>query len=100
VAQGLEPAAEMMRANTSLHADQARWQIGKSGFHLAARPLLAQHNGTTLIVANDVERVLADIDADDAMAVWPVWDRACSLSWAPLAGFNCWRGRNTAGPSH
>jgi hypothetical protein len=27
-------------------------------------PLLAQHDGTALILANDVERVLADIDAD------------------------------------
>jgi hypothetical protein len=33
-------------------------------FHLAARPLLPQHNCTALIETNDVERVLADIDAD------------------------------------
>ena len=33
-------------------------------FHLPTRPLLTQHNRTTLIVANNVERVLADIDAD------------------------------------
>jgi hypothetical protein len=52
-------------ANAGLHADQTRRQVGKSGLHLAARPLLAQHNGTTLIVAHNVERVLADIDADD-----------------------------------
>src|SRR5262245_37640005 len=55
----------MVRANAGLHADQTRRQVGKSGLHLAARPLLAQHNGTTLIVAHNVERVLADIDADD-----------------------------------
>ena len=29
-----------------------------------------------------------------------VWDMACSLSLAPLAGFYSWRGRSTAGPSH
>jgi hypothetical protein len=28
------------------------------------RPSLTQHNNTTLIVSNDVERVLADIDAN------------------------------------
>ncbi len=28
-----------MRADTGLHADQARWHIGKPRFHLAARPL-------------------------------------------------------------
>ena len=65
VAKAIEFTTEMVRANAGLHADQARWQVGKSGLHLATRPLLAQHNGTTLIVANDVERVLADIDADD-----------------------------------
>jgi hypothetical protein len=56
----------MVRANAGLHADQARRQVGESGLHLAARPLLAQHNGPTLVVAYDVERVLADIDADDS----------------------------------
>ena len=65
MAKAIEFATEMVRANAGLHADQARRQVGKSGLHLATRPLLAQHNGTTLIVANDVERVLADIDADD-----------------------------------
>ena len=54
----------MMRADAGLHADQARRHVGKAGLHLAARPLLTQHNGTALIVAHDVERVLADIDAD------------------------------------
>jgi hypothetical protein len=33
-------------------------------FHLATRPLLAQHQGSTPILADDVERILADIDAD------------------------------------
>jgi hypothetical protein len=31
---------------------------------LATRPLLPQHDGAARIVAHDVERVLADIDAD------------------------------------
>src|SRR5216684_2730138 len=54
----------MMRAGAGLHADPTRRQIGESGLHLATRPLLPQHDGTALILANDVERVLADIDAD------------------------------------
>jgi hypothetical protein len=31
---------------------------------LAARPLLPQHQGSAPILADEVERVLADIDAD------------------------------------
>src|SRR5258708_11244010 len=53
-----------MRADAGLHADPTRRQIGEPGLHLATRPLLPQHDGTALILANDVERVLADIDAD------------------------------------
>src|SRR4030081_3958880 len=53
-----------MRADAGPHADPTRRQIGESGLHLATRPLLPQHDGTALILANDVERVLADIDAD------------------------------------
>src|SRR6267154_350903 len=33
-------------------------------FHLATRPFLPQHDGAARIVAHDVERVLANIDAD------------------------------------
>src|SRR5207247_2000468 len=64
VAKTIELATEMMRPDAGLHADQAGRHVGKSGLHLAARPLLTQHNGTTLIVTYDVERVLADIDAN------------------------------------
>src|SRR5882724_5599535 len=60
----LERATEVMRADAGFHPDPTRRQIGESGLHLATRPLLPQHDGTALILANDVERVLADIDAD------------------------------------
>src|ERR1700730_19002890 len=53
-----------MRADAGLRADPTRRQICESGLHLATRPLLPQHDGTALILADDVERVLADIDAD------------------------------------
>jgi hypothetical protein len=64
VAKHLQPATEVMRADAGLHADPTRRQIGESGLHLATRPLLPQHDGTAEILANDVKRVLADINAD------------------------------------
>jgi hypothetical protein len=54
------------RADIRLHADQARRQIGEPGFHLATRPLLPQHQGSAPILADDAERVLADIDVRSA----------------------------------
>jgi hypothetical protein len=54
----------VVRSDASLHADQARRHVGKPRFYLATRPFLTQHDGTTLIVTYDVERVLADIDAN------------------------------------
>ena len=53
-----------MRADAGLHADPTRRQIGEPGRHLATRPLLPQHDGTTIIVADNVERLFADIDTD------------------------------------
>src|SRR3984957_14389234 len=53
-----------MRTDAGFHADQARRYIGAPPCHLATRPLLPQHDGAARIVAHDVERVLADIDAD------------------------------------
>ena len=38
--------------------------IGKACFNLATRPLLTQHDRTAAIEADDVERVLANIDTD------------------------------------
>jgi hypothetical protein len=53
-----------MGPDAGIQADQARRYIGESRFHLATRPLLPQHHSAARIVANDVEGVLADIDAD------------------------------------
>src|SRR5712672_581513 len=53
-----------MCADAGFHANQARRYVGEPRFHLATRPLLPQHDGAARIVAYDVERVLADIDAD------------------------------------
>ena len=64
VSERREPAAEVMRPDTGLHADEARRHVGEPGFHLATRPFLPQHDGAAPIQADDVERVLPDIDAD------------------------------------
>jgi len=57
-------ATEVMSPDTRLHADQARRHIGKPCFHLPPRPLLPQHDCATTLEADDVERVLPDIDTD------------------------------------
>jgi hypothetical protein len=63
VAKRMQPAAEVMGSDAGLHADQARRQVRESSSNLAARPSLAHDDGTTLIQADDVKRILADIDA-------------------------------------
>jgi hypothetical protein len=79
MAKCFELAAEVMRTDTGPHANQVRQQIGESCFDLISRPLLTQHDGAVPIQADDVERVLADINAD-AATVPRIWDIACSLS--------------------
>ena len=57
---------------------------------------------TSPILAHDVERVLANIDADhgDFFAVGLLRHGVLSLSSLPRASFYHWRGWSTAGPSH
>jgi hypothetical protein len=43
---------------------QAWPYIGEPRFDLAARPLLPQHDAAAPILADEVERILADIDPD------------------------------------
>jgi hypothetical protein len=64
VTKCLQAAAEMMRADAGFHPDQARWQVGEPCADLAAGPLLSQHDRASPILAHDVARVLADIDAN------------------------------------
>src|SRR5215470_6821155 len=64
MAKRLKLATEVMRADASLHANQARLQISEPRFDLAARPLLPQHDAAAPILADEVERILADIDPD------------------------------------
>jgi hypothetical protein len=53
----LERCAQLGRAAVGIEY----WQCGLG---LATRLFLTQYNGTTLIVAHDAERVLADIDTN------------------------------------
>jgi hypothetical protein len=64
VSQYPQLAAEMMRPDASLHADETRRQVGQPCFHLPARPLLPKHDRPALVVTHHVKRVLADIDTD------------------------------------
>src|ERR1700674_1260119 len=81
-----------MRPDAGFHADQARRYIGGPRLPLATRPLLPQRDGAARIVAHDVERVLADIDADHGdrgigylrHSVLLVFGAPCQLRW--LAG--------------
>ena len=90
--QRCEFAAQVMCADAGFHADQARRYIGETRFQLATRPLLPQHDGAARIVAHEVERVLADIDADHGdrgigalrHGVLLVFGAPCQLRW--LAG--------------
>ena len=59
----MQPAAEVMGSDAGLHADQARRHVRQPGSDLAARPSLAHDDRATLIQADDVKRILADIDA-------------------------------------
>src|SRR6516162_8047870 len=64
MAKRLKVATEMMRADAGFHPDQARLQVGEPRFDLAARPLLPQHDAAAPILADEVKRILGDIDPD------------------------------------
>src|SRR5260370_36807541 len=52
-----------MRANTGLHSDQTRGHVREPCFDLAARPPLPQHDRAASGEADDMKRVLADVEA-------------------------------------
>src|SRR6516164_1967129 len=87
----------MMRADASLHPDQARRQAGKSRLDLATRPFLPQYDRTTLIVPHDVEQVLADIDADHGDGAIRLLRHSVLLVFAAPGQILYWRGWSTAG---
>src|SRR5262245_50394910 len=95
----VETAAEMMSTDTGLHPHQAWRHIGKSGFHLPARPLLAQYNRTLPIMADDMERVLSNINADYGnRGPGLLRHRSVPRPWRPLPASDT--GRAGARPDH
>src|SRR4029450_4909305 len=99
MSERVEASAEMMSPDTGLHPHQAWRHIGKSRFHLPARPLLTQHNRTLRILADDMKRVLTNINADygDRGPGFRRNQRA-PRSGAPLPASN--NGRAGARPDH
>ena len=59
----LELAADVVGPSAGFHADQAGWNVGQALRELGAGELDAQHDGAALILADEMEAVLAQIDA-------------------------------------
>src|SRR5262249_62076363 len=64
VTECLNLACDVMRARAGFEADEAGWQIDEPAYELAARYLDAQGDGAALVEADEVECVLADVEAD------------------------------------
>jgi hypothetical protein len=70
VTKGFEPAADMMRARTGLHPDQTARNVGQAPIELPSRRLQLQYDVAALIEADQMEDVLADIDANRGDGRW------------------------------
>jgi len=46
-----------------------RWNVGEPRIDLAARQLMTQNDRAFVVATDDMERVLADVDADLAMTL-------------------------------
>ena len=60
----LDLARDVIRARSGFEADETGQQIGKAARKLVARYLDAHRDGPALVEADEVERVLADVEAD------------------------------------
>jgi hypothetical protein len=59
MAERLELAADVVGAGTGFHADQAGWDVGQALSELGPGELDPQHDGTALILTDEMEAVLA-----------------------------------------
>ncbi len=59
MAKGLKLTVDVVGAGAGLHADQAGWDVGQPLRGLRTGELNPQHNDTALILADQVEAVLA-----------------------------------------
>src|SRR6266481_3997735 len=79
--KGVELSADMVGAGTGFHADQTARNIGKAPLKLLPRGLQLQNDVPALIEADQVERILADIDTNrgDDGCCWLTRHGTCSL---------------------
>jgi len=63
VAKRLKAPAEAVSPDTCVHDDDAGRHIGQANLDLGARPPLAQHDGSTVVEADEMEGILADVEA-------------------------------------
>ena len=82
MAKCVELGRKVMRTIASLHHNKAGCQIGKPALDLTARPLLTQDDRAPLIKADDVERVLANVNFT-AISAAVVLSMACSFDTEP-----------------
>jgi hypothetical protein len=59
-----ELAPNMMSPGAGLHSDQTDRDVGQAGLQLSTRDLAAQQDLAAGIHANQVESILAQVDAD------------------------------------
>ena len=64
VADRCKLPTDVMGARAGLHADQAARNVGETAFELTTGYFLLQDDYTPLVEANEVERVLAEVDPD------------------------------------
>ena len=83
MAKRLELPAQVMCPNACLHADQARRNVGEPSIDLAARQLLAQNDRALLVEADEMERILANVDADRVDDVGADWHGMLLILAAP-----------------
>ena len=55
--------------------------VDEPGFHLATRPLLPQHQGSTAILADQMDEFLPISMPVTATSLLSFWDMACSIAF-------------------
>jgi hypothetical protein len=99
MAERLKLSAQMVRANAGLHADQTRRQVGKPHNHLATGQFAAQNDVLGAIEPDEVEVVLANIDADRRHSICRFAGHgSCSFCYPHPKSQGA--SRSTVGPSH
>src|SRR5262249_12924905 len=96
------PGPSRRERSTYALSCRLRWCAPTPSLDLAARKLLAQNDRAIPVEIDEMERVLADVDADCCngfKATGVVW-HGMLLILKPRASYAGGWGRSTAGPSH